>query len=383
MDLYVPDSLGASPGIVVALHYCTGNAGGTHGWFQSLADQYGFVMISPDVGPSKECWDAAPTRSGERAAIVQMVEFVIDQEGADPQRVFAAGASSGACMTNAMMAAYPDVFSGGSVLAGIPAGAWTSGNSCCGQNLNQSAEAWGDIVRNAFPSFTGVRPRLQLFHGTSDPTLNYSNLAEEEKQWSNVLGVTSADAVTEGSQPKNGWERTSYTDASGDVVLEVVIGQGKPHDLTPENLWSDVVRFFGLDQDAPDEPDGSGGVAGTGGGAVAAGGAGAVPAGGGAPGAGGLPGAGGSPSMGDSGGTNAGGLANVGGGTTHSPAVGGSTSPGTGGLPSGDPVDSPAAEDADEGGGCQLGSGPRPAGTLFAWLALGLGVLVRRRLRAR
>ncbi|XXY42425.1 hypothetical protein WMF04_17555 [Sorangium sp. So ce260] len=62
MDLYVPDTVDASPGILVALHYCSGNSGATHGWFQSLADQHGFIVISPSVGGGKNCWDATPPR---------------------------------------------------------------------------------------------------------------------------------------------------------------------------------------------------------------------------------------------------------------------------------------------------------------------------------
>ena len=37
-------------------------------------------------------------------------------------RVFAAGMSSGGCMTNTLVAVYPDVFAGGSAMPGFPAG---------------------------------------------------------------------------------------------------------------------------------------------------------------------------------------------------------------------------------------------------------------------
>ena len=42
-------------------------------------------------------------------SITDMVEYVITEHGGDPDRVFAAGASSGACMTQALLAAYPEV----------------------------------------------------------------------------------------------------------------------------------------------------------------------------------------------------------------------------------------------------------------------------------
>lgn len=360
MDLYVPDNPEQPPGIVVALHYCGGSSGNVHSWFQSLADQYGFLIIAPDVGPG-DCWNATPERSGEPAAIVQMVDFTIGEYQGDPTRVFSAGASSGACMTNALLAAYPDVFAAGSVLAGVPAGAWTGGNSCsiCGQNPpNRTAEQWGDIVRNAY-SFSGERPRVQLFHGTNDTTLNYpGELDAEVAQWTNVFGVSDADATMENDTPKSGWTRTSYKDGTDAVVLEVNIGQGQQHDLTGQGLYPDIVRFFGLDQDAA--PGGGMGGAGSGGGS-ASGGAGGVASGGSATGgAGGLTSGGGA--NGGGAGASAGGSENAGtgGSATESGASG------TGGVEAtaGGSANGGARGMAIGGGGANGGgSGPGGANT--------------------
>jgi poly(hydroxyalkanoate) depolymerase family esterase len=286
----------------------------------SLADQHGFIIVAPSVGAGKNCWNATPARSGEPAAIVKMVQHVITQNEVDPKRVFAAGASSGACMTNALLAAYPDVFAGGSVLAGVPAGAWMGGNTCgsCNQNPpSKSAAQWGDVVRNAF-DYSGERPRVQLWHGTNDNTLNYPNLAAEVAQWTNVHGVGDANATMESGKPKSGWDRTSWTNDAGAVVVESNIGQGQPHDLTGLGLWPDVVRFFALDQDAPS----NGGAGGAGGGGAVNGGSGGT---GGAPnGAGGV--------VNPGGGTTTGGAVSTGGSV---PSTGGGTSSSVGGSPSG------------------------------------------------
>jgi len=115
MDLYVPDGVVASPAVVISLHFCGGTAANAHSWFQSYADQYKFLIIAPKSAGS--CFDAGLGRSGERANIVKMVEYVVAQNNADPKKVFAAGPSSGACMTQALLASYPDVFAGGSSLA--------------------------------------------------------------------------------------------------------------------------------------------------------------------------------------------------------------------------------------------------------------------------
>jgi poly(hydroxyalkanoate) depolymerase family esterase len=416
MDLYVPDRVDASPGIVVALHYCSGTSGNTHSWFQSLSDQHGFLIISPDVGGPQNCWNATPARSGETAAIVAMVNFVATQRNADRTRVFAAGASSGACMTNALLAAYPDVFAGGSVLAGVPAGAWTGGNECsvCGQNPpNRTAQQWGDIVRNAF-SFSGQRPRVQLFHGTSDTTLNYSNLAAEILQWTNVLGVSDANAMMMSNTPKSGWTRTSYRNASNVVVLESNVGQGVGHDLTGQAFFPDIVRFFGLDMDAPMGGAGGGGGVGGGGAAGSAGRANGGAGGVGNSGGGGFGGAGTSAGGATTGGATTGGATTGGagaattGGTTSTGGASGTTSTGgattggtttggatsTGGASAGAPPTSgvggastgPDGSSSTEGspddGGCgcrAAGGGDRSLAALAGVLAAFAAFLRRRR----
>ena len=439
MDLYVPDSPAASPPIVVALHYCSGNAGNAHGWLQSYADMYGFAIITPQAGGN--CFDAAPTRSGERAAIVSMVNYVVMQNNGDAKRVYSVGASSGACMTQALLAAYPDVFAAGSSLAGVPAGAWTGGNDYAWSTSGTSGgQGWGDKVRNADPGFSGTRPRIQLWHGQGDTTLTYSQAYPAEvAQWTNVFGVTDADGTLTSVKPpgaQDTWARTSYKDESGTVVVEANSGPSNvPHDLTGRGLWADVVRFFGLDM----KSTGSGGMGGMGGAAgnPSAGSAGSGTSAGGT-GSGGRSASGGTGPTGTGGmGTGGTGMASAGagnGGTMAAagtggsgmptagtgtgaagmaPATGGATStggnPGSGGTTGGttmtgsggtatagkgtvvagaaNTAGSNAGDDDDDTGGdgcgCRVGSSSAGTdGAMLAALALGaLGVVARRRRR--
>jgi acetylxylan esterase len=46
------------------------------------------------------------------------------------------------------------------------------------------------------------------FHGTSDTTLAYANLAEEMKQWSNLLGVDFSSNITD--TPTSGYTKMVY-----------------------------------------------------------------------------------------------------------------------------------------------------------------------------
>lgn len=271
-DLYVPDEPAESPAVVVSLHYCSGNKGNAHSWFESYAAMYGFVIITPQAGGN--CFDASPARGGERAEIVKMVDYAVAQYGADTARVFAAGASSGACMTQALLAAYPEVFAAGSSLAGVPAGAWTGGNAYGWSTPNQSAQQWGDKVRQVNPDFSGPWPRIQLWHGQGDTTLTYSdNYPAQVAQWTNVWGVTDANATSEMIQPMGAndtWSRTSY-ESAGIVGVEAnSAGSNVPHDLSGRGLWADVVRFFGLDMPAEPTTSGAGGTSSGAGGTTAA-----------------------------------------------------------------------------------------------------------------
>lgn len=323
MDLYVPKLPAAAPPVVVVLHYCGGHGSDVHSWLESYADQYGFLLITPTAGGN--CFDATPTRAGERANVVAMVKYAVLQKSADPARVYVMGASSGACMTQALLAAYPDVFAAGSSLAGVPAGAWTGGNSYAwstsGGGMPTTAQGWGDIVRNADKGFSGVRPRVQLWHGMGDTTLTYSQTYPlEVEQWTNVFGVTSAGASMTSVRPPGAldtWARTSYADASGTVVVEANSGPSNvDHDLAARGLWTDVVRFFGLDGSTT----GSGGAGGAGMGGAGAGGAGtggaaaggAAAAGGGAGGRLNTGGAGASPGGDGGAGATSGGRGNAG-----------------------------------------------------------------------
>jgi acetylxylan esterase len=436
MDLYVPDAPASPAPVVVTLHYCSGMASNAR-WLQSYADMHGFILITPQAGG--ECFDANPARSGERANIVAMVEYVVETHGGDATRVFATGASSGACMTQALLAAYPEVFAGGSSLAGVPAGAWTGGNSYGWSTSGTSGgEAWGNKVRQASPDFTGQRPRIQLWHGQGDTTLTYSqSYPAQVAQWTNVFGVDEGDATMENIKPpgaQDTWARTSYRDESGEVVVEANSGpQNVPHDVSGRGVWGDVVRFFELDQAPTPGTGGAGGMGGMGGmggaggvagvagsggtagnntGGIAAGGAGAgaggasggTPATGGA-GMGGGATAGSAPVAGSSaagtagsagggaGGASSGtgGMSSVAGaglggvaGTTTGPA--GASNAGRGGTTSAtagragtstkpDPSDPPA-----DSGGCSIGAtGDGTKG--FALIALALGLLARRRRR--
>ena len=259
MHLYVPDRLAASPGLLVAVHYCTGSGpafySGTE--FASLADQYGFIIIYPSTTRSGNCYDNSSPGAlrhdgnSDPAGIVSMVRYVQQQYRTDVNRTFVTGASSGGMMTNVLLGDYPDVFRAGAAFAGVPFGcfATTDGSSwnsaCANGQVTKTPQAWGDLVRAAYPGYTGARPRMQVWHGVNDDTLRYPNFTEEIKQWTNVHGVSQTPVLTD--TPQSGWTRTRYGSASAQPPVEAISVANTGHSLPQAGMAERAITFLGLD----------------------------------------------------------------------------------------------------------------------------------------
>ncbi|MEV4535916.1 PHB depolymerase family esterase [Asanoa sp. NPDC049518] len=262
MYVYVPDRVAARPGLLVAVHYCTGSGpalySGTE--FARLADQYGYVVVYPSVTASDGCFDVASTATlthnggSDSLSIVSMTRYAQQTYNADPSRTFVTGVSSGAMMTNVLLGAYPDVFRAGAAFAGVPFGCFAGSskwNSQCAQGqLTRTPQQWGDLVRNAYPGYTGSRPRVQLWHGTNDEILSYVNFGEAVKQWTNVHGLSQTPTSTD--SPQSGWTRTRYANSAGQVQVEAISMANTSHNLPVQA--SAAIAFFGLNSGGPTNP---------------------------------------------------------------------------------------------------------------------------------
>ncbi len=261
MHLYVPDRVATRPAILLAMHYCTGTGPAFHSGTQyaSLADRYGFIVIYPSATRSSKCWDVyspqALRRGGgsDPVGLMSMVDYVQQRYSADPARIFATGTSSGAMMTNVMLGDYPDVFAAGASFAGVPFACFATGGTsewnsqCANGQLIRTAQQWGDLVREAYPGYTGQRPRMQIWHGTNDETLRYPNFGEQVKQWTNVHGLSQTPTYTD--SPQSGYTRTRYGSSGPMAPVEAISMQGVTHNLPVDA--AQVIRFFGLDGTAP------------------------------------------------------------------------------------------------------------------------------------
>ncbi|MCG5452203.1 extracellular catalytic domain type 1 short-chain-length polyhydroxyalkanoate depolymerase [Micromonospora hortensis] len=262
MHVYVPDNRPTRPAVVVAMHGCGGSGPGFYSGseFASLADRYGYIVIYPSAtqqagfGNCFDVWsDAAKRRGGgsDPVSIVSMVRYVQQQYAADPERVYATGSSSGGMMTNHMLALHPDLFKAGAAFMGVPFNCFANAadfpptsSQCTGGNMNRTPQQWGDAVRQAYPGYSGPRPRVQLWHGTNDTLVPYSLLQEAIEQWTNVFGLSQTPTSTD--TPQANWNRRRYADSGGTVQVEAYSIQGAGHSLPSGGMAASAVAFFGL-----------------------------------------------------------------------------------------------------------------------------------------
>jgi poly(hydroxyalkanoate) depolymerase family esterase len=383
MYAYVPDKVAANPPILVLVHYCGGTASAVFGQASGggivkAADQYGFIMVVPSSG---RCWDVVSDKTrtrnggGDSHAIVQMVRFAVTQYSANAERVYSTGDSSGGMMTELLLALYPDIFKAGAAFAGMPAGCRGANESgagggysgaCAGGSVTHTPEQWGDIARMMAPNYTGHRPRVQLFHGDADKTIQYANFTEAIKEWSNVLGVgatpTSMQSLQLGTHQA---KRQTWKNSCGYAVLDGFTSIGGDHGpsdaLFPAQY---VIPFLGLDKVGATDPEIAQCGGGTGGGSS-----------GGSTGAGGASHSGGANSGGtNSGGVNSGGV-NSGGGSGGRASGGdvGSGAGGSGAMNQGGTLGGGGTSGASGNGGATGGSAAAGASSVAGATSGGAG----------
>ncbi|MFG2352341.1 alpha/beta hydrolase family esterase [Streptomyces sp. NPDC048521] len=293
MYVYRPASLPAQPPVVVALHGCTQSAQvyADNSGLPRLADTDGFLLVLAETttaNNASKCFNwfqAGDNRrdQGEALSIRQMVSHAVTAYGADPRRVYVTGLSAGGAMTSVMLATYPDVFSAGAVVAGLPYDC-TKDNSpytCMNPGVDLSPAQWAQRVRDAVPSYTGPWPRAAVWYGDQDTTVVPRNATELRDQWTALHGLSQTPTRTTTIGP-DATRQDQYLAADGTVAVEVDrvpgIGHGTPVDpgtgseqcgSTGAPYFLDsicssrwIARFFGLDTSDPGGSDpGDGGTA--------------------------------------------------------------------------------------------------------------------------
>lgn len=235
---HVPSSLPARAALVVVLHGCTQTAAGYDhgaGWSQ-LADEQGFALLFPEQTRANNpnlCFNwfspiDSRRESGEAASIRQMVDAMVARHDIDPERIFVTGLSAGGAMASIMLAAYPDIFAGGAIIAGLPFGAAQSVPDAFARMRGEgypSDERLAQMVRDA-SQHRGRWPSVSIWQGTADHTVDPSNARRIAAQWRAVHGVGDDRGTTDSVE---GHARESWTDRHGRTVVTSYTIAGMGH----------------------------------------------------------------------------------------------------------------------------------------------------------
>jgi poly(hydroxyalkanoate) depolymerase family esterase len=229
MFSFVPDDLGPKPALVVVLHGCGQTAAGYDlgaGW-STLAEHYGFALLMPEQQASNNAqgcfnWfnpEDTARDHGEACSIRQMIARMIADHAIDAGSIFVTGLSAGGAMTSVMLATYPEIFAGGAVIAGLPFGVATNVREALNgmfQSSSRTAAELGDLVRNASPH-KGPWPKLSVWHGSADRTVNPANADEIVKQWLDVHHLPTAPMS---ETIVDGYPRQVWWNADGETTIE-------------------------------------------------------------------------------------------------------------------------------------------------------------------
>ncbi len=222
MHIHAPATARSGAPLVVLLHGCGQDPEefATQTGWRELADSRGYVLLMPgqtEANNRQRCFNwfrpgDTGRDLGEAGSIVAMVAAAIKAHRCDPARVFVTGLSAGAAMTSCLLAAYPDVFAGGGVVAGLPAGA-ASGvvgamTRMAGHGGDLSAAEWMGRARALAPiGYGGTWPLLSVWSGDADTVVAPRNSGHLAQQWTTLLGLPSAPAANPPDALHQRWGR--------------------------------------------------------------------------------------------------------------------------------------------------------------------------------
>jgi poly(hydroxyalkanoate) depolymerase family esterase len=226
---FVPAKLQPAPALVVVLHGCGQTAAGYDvgaGW-STLAERFGFALLMPEQQRSnnpQNCFnwfnpEDISRDHGEAASIREMIARLVADHGIDRHRIFVTGLSAGGAMTSVMLATYPEVFSAGAVIAGLPYGVASNVREALNgmlQSPPRPAGELGDLVRNA-STHRGPWPKISVWHGSADRTVNPANADEIIKQWLDLHHLPAA-AMSKGMV--DGYPHQVWWNADGETTIE-------------------------------------------------------------------------------------------------------------------------------------------------------------------
>ena len=240
--------------LLVVLHGCKQNASeiATGTRFNALADKERFVVLYPETKAAMNnpygCWMWWDTQnqkrdSGEPKLILQMIELLKRRVRIDTNRVYVTGISSGGGMSAILASIYPEVFAAVGIHSGLAYGA--ASNAVCALGVMRSGlsdpQGRGELAYHHQRGQHRVIPAI-VFQGSEDTVVDGINadqlvqqlaqmndLADDGDGRNDSFDDAADDSETGRSGDGHGYTVVSYSDDSGNTVLQKVLVDGLEH----------------------------------------------------------------------------------------------------------------------------------------------------------
>lgn len=241
---YLPKNLpktnapnGSSPALVVLLHGCAQQAEtlAQQSGFLGLAKQYNFALLLPQQGLTnniKRCfnWYSADDYTkdqGEMLSIKNMITTL--KQKLVSENVYIIGLSAGGAMASSLLVNYPELFTAGAVVAGIPfpcADGLITGISCMRNGPSQTADELVTLIQKTNPKQTQW-PKLSVWTGANDSIVNPLNSSMLAQQWAQLSKGNIKTTVDK----KAGYIITRWQNTNKEVQVELVEVMKRDHGI--------------------------------------------------------------------------------------------------------------------------------------------------------
>jgi poly(hydroxyalkanoate) depolymerase family esterase len=263
LHTYAPPGLAAGKPLVVLLHGCGQNPEdfATETGWRALAQAHGFALLMPGQtqdNNAQTCFNWFRTADvsrdhGEAASIAAMTVATIKKYRCNPKRVFATGLSAGGAMTACVLAAYPDLFAAGAVVAGLPAGSASNMvgamTRMAGRGSPLASAEWASRARVLAPLLhDGPWPRLQIWCGDADQVVAPVNAAHLALQWTALHKLNGAPVHTKLSDRVT-CDSWGAADTAPEVQVLTLAGAGHVYPTKADqgiSAAAEIARFWGV-----------------------------------------------------------------------------------------------------------------------------------------
>ncbi len=227
-SLYLPKNIKQNSPLVVIIHGCNQNGESyvnDTGW-PKYSELWNFPILIPKQKKSNNplnCFNWFEAQDiqkgkGEMLSIYNAAKQVIKSHNLQ-ESIYVSGLSAGAAMSVAFAANYPDLVKGVSPHAGLPfqcASGVADAYACMGGRISKTIKEWSSKIKNIHGELKSW-PKLLVWQGTSDYTVNSKNAEEIAKQW---LGLHSQLQKTN-TNLRNGHSKVSYIDSKNIERIQI------------------------------------------------------------------------------------------------------------------------------------------------------------------